>query len=342
VKILDILRYYLRKLVINTSKSRTKYNAAYHYDLDGHLYDRMLDDDKQYSCAYYEKPDMTLEEAQLAKKRHLAAKLLIEPGMNVLDIGCGWGGLALYLAEVAQAGKVVGVNLSDAQVAIARKRVRNADLADQISFEVKDYRDSSGIYDRIVSVGFLEHVGPSHYKSLFKTIKRCLKNDGVALIHTIGFVNGVNFTNPWVTKYIFPSGYLPALSELTPAIEQAGLQITDIEVWRLHYVPTLREWRNRFMAHREGVAKIYNERFCRMWEFYLAMAEAAFLYENVAVFQIQLGHAVDAAPLTRDYIEERKVLLREREAASHAPFGRVSGNPTLTRMSAPQKIEDWK
>lgn len=342
VRILDFMRYHLRKVLVNTSKARTKHNAAYHYDLDGHIYDWMLDADKQYTCAYYEQPNMTLEEAQIAKKRHVTAKLLVEPGMSVLDMGCGWGGFALYLAEVAQAGKVVGVNLSDAQVAVARGRAAEAGLADKVHFEIKDYRDSAGLYDRVASVGLLEHVGPSHYSSFFKTIKRCLKPDGVAFVHTIGCADGVNFPNPWLEKYIFPSGYLPSLSELTTAIEGAGLQVTDAEIWRLHYVPTLREWRNRFNARRAEAARIYDERFCRMWEYYLAMGEAAFLFEDVVVFQIQLGHSVDAAPITRGYIEERKVGLRAREAVSRAPFGNVSGGAEVSRLSAPAKAWDWR
>ena len=342
VRILDTMRYHLRKALVNTSRGRTKHNAAFHYDLDGHIYDWMLDADKQYTCAYYEHPDMTLEEAQLAKKRHVAAKLLVEPGMSVLDMGCGWGGFALYLAEVAQAGKVTGVNLSDAQVAIARDRASKAGLADRVNFEIMDYRDSPGAYDRVASVGLLEHVGPSHYKSFFKTIKRCLKQEGVAFVHTIGCADGVNFPNPWLEMYIFPSGYLPSRSELTTAIEHAGLQVTDAEIWRLHYVPTLREWRNRFMAHRDEAARIYDVRFCRMWEYYLAMGEAAFLYEDVVVFQIQIGHAVDAAPITRGYIEERKGPLRAREASSRAPFGRAEPDASLPRLSAPGKAWGWR
>ena len=284
IRIMDFMRFHLRKIMVNTSKSQTKSNAAYHYDLDGHIYDWMLDADKQYTCAYYEKPDMTLEEAQLAKKRHVTAKLLVEPGMSVLEMGCGWGGFALYLAQVAQAGQVVAVNLSEEQVAIARKRAEAAGLAGRVEFQVKDYRDSEGFYDRVVSVGMLEHVGPSHYSSFFKTIKNTLKEDGVAFCHTIGCNDGINFPNPWLNKYIFPSGYLPSLSELTTAIEGAGLQVMDAEIWRLHYVPTLREWRHRFMRHREEAAKIFDERFCRMWEYYLAMGEAAFLFEDVVVF----------------------------------------------------------
>lgn len=342
IRMMDFARYHLRKIMVNTSKARTKHNAAYHYDLDGHIYDWMLDADKQYTCAYYEQPDMTLEEAQLAKKRHVTAKLLVEPGMSVLEMGCGWGGFALYLAEIAQAGKVVAVNLSKEQVAIARDRAAAAGLSDRIEFQIKDYRDSEGLYDRVASVGMLEHVGPSHYSSFFETMKRTLKPDGIGFCHTIGCSDGVNFPNPWLNKYIFPSGYLPALSELTVAIEKAGLQVMDAEIWRLHYVPTLREWRDRFMRHRDEAAKIYDERFCRMWEFYLAMGEAAFLFEDVVVFQITIGHAVDAVPITRGYIEERKVALRAREAVARAPFGRVEGDAGLDRMTAPAKAGAWK
>ena len=342
IRVMDFLRYHLRKIMVNTSKAKTKHNAAYHYDLDGHIYDWMLDADKQYTCAYYEQPNMTLEEAQIAKKRHVTAKLMVEPGMSVLEMGCGWGGFAMYLADVAQAGKVVAVNLSEEQVAIARKRAADAGLSDKVEFQIKDYRDSDGLYDRVASVGMLEHVGPSHYSSFFQTVKRTLKPDGVAFCHTIGCNDGVNFPNPWLNKYIFPSGYLPSLSELTTAIENAGLQVMDAEIWRLHYVPTLREWRDRFMAHREEAAKIYDERFCRMWEYYLAMGEAAFLFEDVVVFQITLGHSVDAVPITRGYIEERKVGLRAREAVGQVPFGRVEPKEGLDRMTAPAKAEAWK
>jgi cyclopropane-fatty-acyl-phospholipid synthase len=310
---LDRVRYTLRRMMLRTGKGHSKDNAAHHYDRDGRIYDWMLDEDKQYTCAYFEHPGMTLEDAQLAKKRHLTAKLLVEPGHSVVDIGSGWGGFAIYLAEVAQAGKVVGVNLSDEQVKSARQRVASRGLENIISFQIQDYRDAQGKFDRVTSVGMLEHVGPSHYDTYFKTVARLMKDDGVALIHTIGCGDGVNFPNPWLNKYIFPSGYLPALSELTPAIEKAGLITTDVEIWRMHYAPTLRAWRERFLAHRDEAANLYSERFCRMWEYYLSMAETAFQYEDVVVFQIQAVKQIDAVPLTRAYIAEREDRLRAAE-----------------------------
>jgi cyclopropane-fatty-acyl-phospholipid synthase len=291
---------------------RAKKNVAHHYDLDGRLYDLFLDADKQYSCAYFEHPGATLEEAQLAKKRHIAAKLFVEPGMSVLDIGCGWGGLALYLAGVAGAGSVRGITLSQEQLAVARGRAGAAGL-DQVDFVLEDYRHTRGTFDRIVSVGMFEHVGPAHYGEYFDTAARLLADDGVMLLHTIGRTGEPDYTNPWITRYIFPGGHLPTLSEMLPAIERSGLAVTDIENLRLHYADTLAAWRERFHARRAEAAALYDERFCRMWECYLCMSEAAFRWQDVVIFQLQLTKRNDVLPLTRGYIEERESALRARE-----------------------------
>jgi len=294
---------------------RSRRNVAHHYDLDGRLYDLFLDADRQYSCAYFERPDMTLEAAQVAKKRHIMAKLLVEPGQSVLDIGSGWGGLALSLVEEADAGHVKGITLSEEQLAESRQRARERGLTDRISFELEDYRRVQGKFDRIVSVGMFEHVGVRAYDAYFRACRRLLKEDGVMLLHTIGRTGIPYPTNPWITRYIFPGGHLPTLSEVTPAIERAGLVVTDIEVLRLHYAFTLRAWRDRFMARWEDAKRLYDERFCRMWECYLAMSEAAFRFEDAVVFQIQLARRNDTVPLTRGYIDPRKTALRERQNA---------------------------
>ena len=305
-------RHALRGLV-NNSRTKSRDNVHSHYDLDSRLYDLFLDADRQYSCAYFETPELTLDEAQRAKLRHIAAKLCVDPGADVLDIGCGWGGMALYLARVAGAGSVRGVTLSDKQVGIARARAAAAGLSGKVEFALEDYRDTKGPFDRIVSVGMFEHVGLAHYGEFFKTAGALLKEDGVMLLHTIGCSDGPNHPNPWLDRYIFPGGYLPALSEMLPHIERAGLIVTDIEVWRLHYARTLEIWRTRFLARREEAKALYDERFCRMWEFYLAMAQTAFEYQDVAVFQLQIARRQSAVPLTRDYIETRKSALRAKE-----------------------------
>ncbi|MGO4523557.1 class I SAM-dependent methyltransferase [Microvirga sp. 2MCAF35] len=292
---------------------RSKRNVAHHYDLDGRLYSLFLDSDRQYSCAYFDHPDASLEEAQMAKKRHIAAKLLVDPGHSVLDIGSGWGGMGLYLAQVAGAGSVKGITLSEEQLEAARKRSATACLQDRVRFELQDYRDTKGSFDRIVSVGMFEHVGVSAYDAYFQACRSLLKPDGVMLLHTIGRTGTPYPTNPWITKYIFPGGHLPVLSELMPAVERAGLVVADIEVLRLHYAYTLKAWRERFMAHREEVLRLYDERFCRMWECYLAMSESAFRWQDAVVFQLQLARRNDVLPLTRDYIAEREAVLKEAE-----------------------------
>ena len=290
-----------RPITLYNPVRRAERNVAHHYDLSDELYELFLDADRQYSCAYYRNADDTLEAAQAQKKRHIAAKLLLAPGQQVLDIGSGWGGLARSIARDAGA-TVTGLTLSREQLAYANEQTEADGLDDWVRFHLRDYRHETGSYDRIVSVGMFEHVGTGHYRTYFNTVADRLKDDGVALIHTIGMSSGPSAPGAWIKKYIFPGGYVPALSEIIPAIEKSGLIINDIEVLRLHYAETLRAWRQRFMARRRQVAALYDERFCRMWEFYLAACEAGFRHNGLVVFQIQLAKRNDAVPLTRDYI----------------------------------------
>ncbi|HEY6434155.1 MAG TPA: cyclopropane-fatty-acyl-phospholipid synthase family protein [Acetobacteraceae bacterium] len=293
---------------------RARKNVAHHYDLNGRLYSLFLDRDRQYSCAYFRRGDETLEEAQTAKKRHLAAKLCLDrPGLSVLDIGSGWGGLALTLARDYGA-RVLGVTLSTEQLAESRARAEAEGLADRVKFELLDYRAVEQRFDRIVSVGMFEHVGVGYYRAFFDTVARCLQPDGIALLHAIGRNDVPGSTNPWIAKYIFPGGYCAALSEVLPPIERSRLVVTDMEILRLHYAETLRHWRRRFAANRDAIASIYDERFCRMFEFYLAGAELSFRRERMMVFQIQLAHRQEAVPLTRDYIAAAEAGGVSREA----------------------------
>ncbi|MDB5429307.1 MAG: cfa2 [Caulobacter sp.] len=282
-------------------RAAARRNVHHHYDLSVDLYRRFLDEDLQYSCAYFARPDMSLEEAQAAKKRHLAAKLLLSPGQSLLDIGCGWGGLGLTMAQ-DHGVMVQGVTLATEQLALAQARAAERGLEDRARFSLTDYRDVAGPFDRIVSVGMFEHVGRPNFQEYFDTVARLLTDDGVAVIHSIGRSEGPNTTQPWVAKYIFPGGYIPALSEVLPAIERAGLIVTDVEILRLHYAETLRHWRERFAAARAEIARLYDERFCRMWEFYLAASEISFRHSGHMVFQLQLAKRIDTVPLTRDYI----------------------------------------
>ena len=280
---------------------RAHRNVAHHYDLSDALYDLFLDRDRQYSCAYFPRGDETLEEAQALKKRHIAAKLLLQPGLRVLDIGSGWGGLALDLAR-HDGVDVTGLTLSAEQLKVARARAESEGLSPRVRFALRDYREETGFYDRIVSVGMFEHVGVSHYTRFFRQLGERLAPDGVALIHAIGRADPPGDTNAWTRKYIFPGGYCPALSEVVAAVERSGLWLTDVEILRLHYAETLRHWFDRFQAQRDRARALYDERFCRMWEFYLAGAEMAFRHGRLMVFQIQLAHQRDAVPLTRDYL----------------------------------------
>jgi len=295
------LRRLYRRLAQFNPTDRAQRNVAHHYDLSGELYDLFLDADRQYSCAYFRSPGDSLETAQENKKALIASKLLLEPGQRVLDIGCGWGGLGLYLAG-EHGAEVTGVTLSREQHRIAEQRAEAAGLADLARFRLQDYREVSGHFDRIVSVGMFEHVGVPHYKEFFDVLEERLSDDGVALLHTIGRTDGPGATNPWITKYIFPGGYSPALSEVLAVIERSGLYVTDVEVWRLHYAETLSHWRARFEANLDRVREIYDERFCRMWRFYLIASEMAFCHNGHVVFQIQIAKKQDAVPLTRDYL----------------------------------------
>lgn len=317
------LRYLARHFRQFNLRNRAKNNVAHHYDLDGRLYSLFLDSDKQYSCAYFERPDAALEEAQLAKKRHIAAKLLIRRGDRVLDIGSGWGGLGLYLAGMTGAD-VTGVTLSTEQLRTSNARAAERNLTHSARFLLEDYRDIPGPFERIVSVGMFEHVGLDFYDTYFKRCAELLTEDGVMVLHSIGRSDGPDVTNPFIAKYIFPGGYIPALSEVMPAIERAGLLICDIEILRLHYAETLKAWRERFMARREEAVELYDERFARMWEFYLASSEMAFRKQNLMNFQIQFSKRQGIVPLTRDYITREEAKLRALERGRR-PRLRVAG-----------------
>ena len=317
-----VARYLWRRLQQFNPQRRARRNVAHHYDLDGHLYSLFLDADRQYSCAYFELPGQTLDDAQVAKKRHLAAKLLIERGVRLLDIGSGWGGLAIYLAEICGA-QVTGITLSQEQLAASRARAEEKGVS-TAQFRLQDYRDITERFDRIVSVGMFEHVGIVHYDSFFQTCAARLADDGIAVLHSIGRSDGPGITNPWIAKYIFPGGYFPALSEVLPAIERAGLLVTDIEILRLHYAETLKAWRERFLARREEAERLYDVRFVRMWEFYLAASEMAFRHQNLMVFQIQMTKRQGIVPITRDYIAREEARLRALEGNRRPPL-RIAG-----------------
>ena len=304
-----------RRMAQANTMAKARKNVAHHYDLSDTLYDLFLDRDRQYSCAYYVSPDDSLESAQDNKQRHIAAKLVLKPQSRVLDIGSGWGGMALYLAQISGA-HVTGVTLSTEQLEVARARAKESALTERVEFHLQDYRDIAGRFDRIVSVGMFEHVGVGQYREFFDKARDLMSDDGVMLLHTIGRSFGPGETNPWLRKYIFPGGYVPSLSEMLPVIERAGLFVTDIEILRVHYAETLKAWRTRFAANRARIAEIYDERFCRMWEFYLAGCEANFRYGGVAVFQLQLSKRLDTVPLTRDYIAEWERAHAVRESAA--------------------------
>ena len=301
---------------------RARRNVAQHYDLNGRLYSLFLDRDRNYSCAYFATGGETLEEAQAAKKRHIAQKLcLTRPGLHVLDIGSGWGGMAITLAQEYGA-RVTGITLSVEQLEASRARASAAGVADRVSFELLDYRTVRGTYDRVVSIGMFEHVGITHYGAYFRRLRELLAEDGVALIHAIGRSDGPSVTNPWITRHIFPGGYSPALSEVFRALEQQHLVATDLEVLRLHYALTIRHWRRRFEANRDAIAALYDERFCRLFELYLAGSEFSFRHLNHMVWQLQLARRQDAVPLTRDYM---------LAAASESEGRRAVMPPTLSR-----------
>lgn len=304
LRMMEIGNYLARSLQqLNTISSASK-NVKHHYDLSSEFYNIFLDDEKQYSCAYFTPEVKTLEEAQKKKMQHIVNKLLIKPNHRILDIGCGWGGLACTIARQTGA-QVTGISLSVEQIKVARQRAKNEGLDGQVKFELLDYRQfgsSAEKFDRIVSVGMFEHVGIDQYSIFFQKVQELLKEDGVMLLHSIGRAQGPSSTNAWIRKYIFPGGYIPALSEVVPHVEKAGLHIADIEVLRLHYARTLREWRLRFDANLENIQKIYDEKFCRMWEFYLTGAEASFEHWGNMVFHLQLSKQPDSVPLTREYL----------------------------------------
>jgi len=312
MQFLENLRWGLRRLHQSNTIRLSSRNVRHHYDIDGRIYELFLDPDRQYSCAYFATETTSLEEAQLAKKRHLAAKLAIADGQKILDIGSGWGGLGLYLAKLAKVS-VTGITLSPEQLNYSRARVGAEKLADSVSFELKDYRRLSGRFDRIVSVGMFEHVGIAHYADYFRKIAELLSDDGVAVVHSIGRLDGPSIANPFIQRYIFPGGYIPSLSEVLPAVERAGLVVTDVEILRLHYAMTLRAWRERFVRKWDEAAALKGERFCRMWEFYLAGSEAAFRYQRLMVFQVQLTKRIEALPITRDYMLEAERQLKAQD-----------------------------
>jgi cyclopropane-fatty-acyl-phospholipid synthase len=293
------------------SPRRARRNVAHHYDLSTTLFRSFLDEDLQYSCAYFREPGLSLDEAQRAKIRHIEAKLRLEPGLSVLDIGCGWGGLAIALAQ-AQDVQVTGVTLSREQLQVCRERAQRAGLTDRVRFELRDYRELTGPFDRIVSVGMFEHVGLAQHAEFFQTVERLLADDGAALIHSIGHRTDPGANNPWIEKYIFPGGHIPALSEVIGAVERTSLWVTDIEILRLHYAQTLRLWRERFLRNAGQLPEAYDDRFVRMWEFYLAGSEMGFRYGDLMVLQAQLAKRVEALPLTRDYMVDT-----ERAWAAH-------------------------
>jgi cyclopropane-fatty-acyl-phospholipid synthase len=301
-RLTEKMRWFRRRLDQFNPRGRSKCNVAHHYDLDARLYSVMLDEDQQYSCAYFPSGDETLEEAQRKKKRHIASKLKLDRlGLEVLDIGCGWGGMALYLAREFDA-RVTGLTLSAEQLKTARRRAKEAGLEGRVRFELMDYRDWNRPVDRIVSVGMFEHVGVNQYRTFFDALRSMLKEDGVALIHAIGRADGPGSTNPWITKYIFPGGYSPALSEVLSVVEKSRLWMTDIEILRLHYAKTLEHWRERFERQRTILSKLYDERFCRMFEFYLIGSELSFRRMGLINWQLQLTRNLETLPLSREYM----------------------------------------
>jgi cyclopropane-fatty-acyl-phospholipid synthase len=301
-------RKLMRTVMMINWRRRSARNVAHHYDLSDRLYDLFLDSDRQYSCAYFKDPAATLEQAQTDKKAHIAAKLHLQPGQRVLDIGCGWGGMALYLNRTADVD-VLGITLSREQLGVARQRAEAAGVADRVKFELIDYRDVEGPFDRIVSVGMFEHVGPRHYRTFFRKTRDLLCRDGVMLLHTIGRMGGPGVPNPWTNKYIFPGSYVPALSEIIAASEQTRLIAADIEMLRLHYAHTLAQWYQRVRRQRAEIVALYDERFMRMWEFYLAYSLVGFRHGGMVNYQVQYIRDRGALPITRDYIGQTEAAL---------------------------------
>ena len=324
-------RIAMRRLDQRNSLQRSRHNIHSHYDLSDELYNLFLDKDRQYSCAYFEHDKQTLEEAQLAKKRHIAAKMNIKPGMSILDIGSGWGGMGLYLAEMYGAD-VTGVTLSEEQFAASNARAKERGISSRVRFLLQDYRTLTQKFDRIVSVGMFEHVGVGHFSEYFNKCSELLTPDGTMLLHSINRSDGPGATSAWVKKYIFPGGYIPAVSEVMPHLEKHGLYVTDIEILRLHYAKTLQHWLDRFLANRDKAEKLYDERFCRMWEFYLAASECAFRFLGMNNFQIQFGRDQHHLPFTRDYIVAEEARLRTIEAKS--PYYKAAALKAPVRQAA--------
>lgn len=295
----------LQNILGANPSTRSRNNVRHHYDIDERLYRLFLDNDLQYSCGYYASPSMTLEDAQLAKKNHIIAKLNLPTSGRILDIGCGWGGLAISIARTSPV-QVLGVMLSKQQHNIATMRAAKLGLSDRVKFQLRDYREVDGVFDRVVSVGMFEHVGPRDYGAFFTKVRELLAQDGAALLHTIGRTGRPAPTSSWIRRHIFPGGHLPALSEIVPAIEKSGLITGDVETLRLHYAKTLRHWRDRFVAHRGRAVQLYDEDFARMWELYLAGSEASFRYLDHVVYQIQLLKSISSAPIVRDYMYPAK------------------------------------
>ncbi|MGZ2474097.1 cyclopropane-fatty-acyl-phospholipid synthase [Sinorhizobium medicae] len=313
-KLLRAVKMRFRKRQQANPQGKAQENVAHHYDLGNDFYKLFLDQNMLYSCAYFREPDETLEAAQRNKLRLLGAKLCLKPGMKVLDIGCGWGDLALYLAALEDV-EVLGVTLSKEQQALASERARAAGMADRVRFELKDYRDVEGPFDRIVSVGMFEHVGVHHYDEFFKKLNALMPDDGLAVLHSIGHMSPPGMASAWLRKYIFPGAYSPALSEVFEVVEGNSLWVTDLEFLRVHYATTLAHWGARFEQNRDKVIAMYDERFARMWEFYLISAEMMFRTGSQLVFHMQLSRSRDAAPIVRDYITDRQRDYVEKEKA---------------------------
>ena len=300
IKIDKVIRTIRNKIVSGNYIIKSKKNVAHHYDLSDKLYELFLDKDRQYSCAYFNSPNDTLEQAQMNKKELIAKKLLLEEGQNVLDIGSGWGGMASYLSKRSNV-KVKGVTLSEEQFAYSKQRKINESL-DQVEYHLQDYRNVNESYDRIVSVGMFEHVGTSHYQEFFNKIYELLNEKGVALIHTIGRIDQPTTNDAWIEKYIFPGGYIPALSEVMQRVEKSGLTTTDIQVLKFHYAETIKRWRYNFYNNIDKVKEFYDEKFCRMWDFYLSSSQASFEESTLVIYQLQLSKDKKTVPDSRDYL----------------------------------------
>jgi cyclopropane-fatty-acyl-phospholipid synthase len=295
--------------------NRNKHNVAHHYDLSAKLFDLFLDEDWQYSCAYFEPPGIGLDEAQLAKKRHIAAKMLLEPNQRILEIGSGWGGMGMYLAEATPGADFTGITLSEEQLKVSRDRAQKRGLSDRVRFELQDYRTMNGRkFDRIVSVGMFEHVGIGNYGNFFRKVSDLLDDKGVMVLHSIARPKASFGTNAFIEKYIFPGGYIPSVGETLPALEKAGLLVRDVEVLPLHYAYTLRHWRERFVARKAEAVALYDERFFRMWEFYLAGSEMGFRWDELFIMQIQISKSQFVIPDNRNYIAAAEAKLKEFEA----------------------------